>query len=54
MSENLKAVIIFVSLCVVFASGVSLGRDFARYEAREMRREMYRHPAGKGRHADNG
>lgn len=54
MSENIKAVIIFISLCVVFVSGVSLGRDFSRYEERERRREMYRHPAGKGRHANNG
>jgi hypothetical protein len=49
MSENIQAVIVFISICLVFVSGVSLGKDFARYEERERRREMYRHPAGKGR-----
>lgn len=48
MSENIQAVILFVGICGVFIAGVQLGRDFARFEQAERRREMRRHPAGKG------
>jgi hypothetical protein len=48
MSENIQAVILFVGICGVFLAGTQLGRDFEKFEQAQRRREMRRHPAGKG------
>jgi hypothetical protein len=49
MSENIRVLIVFLSIVATFCGGFTLGRDIERYEERNRRREMYRHPAGKGR-----
>jgi hypothetical protein len=49
MSENIRVTIVFLCLVATFCGGFTLGRDIERYEERARRKEMYRHPAGKGR-----
>lgn len=49
MSENVRVLIVFLSMVATFSGGFMLGRDVERYEERARRKEMYRHPAGKGR-----